>query len=85
MKKINMFTVTGTALTASLSGCVHADYLVFTEGVEKQFCARDKQLGATVCYGEYQDCEKAHRASDDPLTCIARPNIGYGTVKSENW
>jgi len=85
MKRINMFTVVGTALIVSLSACVHADYLVVTEGVEKQFCARDKQLGAMVCYDEYQDCEKAHRESDDPRTCVARPNIGYGTAKPENW
>lgn len=84
MKKINIFTLIGTALTVSLSGCVHADYLVVTEGVEKQFCARDNELGATVCYDEYPDCEKTYRASDDPRTCVARPNISYGTVKPEN-
>ncbi len=70
---------------ATLSGCVHADYLVVNDDRASQFCSRDAETGATVCYEDFRRCERAREDSDDVTACVSREALAYGAMSSEEW
>lgn len=65
-----------TFLSLTLSACTHIELgVVETSGHTQQFCARDADTQAMVCFDDYRSCERARAPSDNTGYCVPRAGL----------
>ena len=62
-----------TFLSLTLSACAQVEFgLVEASDQTQQFCSRDGDTQAMICFDDYRECERARAPADDTGICIAR-------------
>ena len=63
-------------LSVSLSACAHMELgVVETSDHTQQFCARDADTQAIICFDDYSACERARASSDNTGYCVPRAGL----------
>lgn len=67
-----------TFLSVTLSACTHMELgVVETSDHTQQFCARDADTQAMICFDDYRACERARAPSDDIGYCVPRTGLNH--------